>query len=96
MFALIKQKHQDLWPPEGKFVTAHIIVKLDLRDNLDVIKNLIAAHVNETQWINSNKDQAIKEFNVQLRKLTGKELPKDALAESLTRLEFTDDPIKES
>lgn len=88
---------RDLWPPEGKFVTAHIIVRPDyLRDNPDVIKNLIAAHVNETQWINSNKDQAIKEFNVQLKKLTGKELPEDALAESLTRLEFTDDPIKES
>jgi sulfonate transport system substrate-binding protein len=88
---------RDLWPPEGKFVTAHIIVRPDyLRDNPDVIKNLIAAHVNETQWINSNKDQAIKEFNVQLKKLTGKELPEDALAESLTRLEFIDDPIKES
>ena len=88
---------RDLWPPEGKFVTAHIIVRPDyLRDNPDVIKDLIAAHVNETQWINSNKDQAIKEFNMQLKKLTGKELPEDALAESLTRLEFTDDPIKES
>jgi NitT/TauT family transport system substrate-binding protein len=88
---------RDLWPPEGKFVTAHIIVRPDyLRDNPDVIKNLITAHVNETQWINSNKEQAIKEFNVQLKKLTGKELPVDVLAESLTRLEFTDDPIKES
>jgi NitT/TauT family transport system substrate-binding protein len=53
---------RDLWSPEGKFVTAHIIVRPDyLRDNPDVIKNLIAAHVNETQWINSNKDQAIKD-----------------------------------
>ena len=88
---------RELWPPDGKFVTAHIIVRPDyLRENPDVIKKLIAAHVNETQWINSNKEQAIKEFNTQLKKLTGKELPEDVLAESLTRLEFTDDPIKES
>jgi sulfonate transport system substrate-binding protein len=88
---------RDLWPPEGKFVTAHIIVRPDyLKDNPDVIKKLIAAHVNETQWINSNKEQAIKDFNVQLKKLTGKELPEDVLTESLTRLEFTDDPIRES
>jgi NitT/TauT family transport system substrate-binding protein len=88
---------RDLWPPEGKFVTAHIIVRPDyLRENPDVIKKLIAAHVNETEWINSNKEQAIKEFNVQLKKLTGKELPGDILIESLTRLEFTYDPIKES
>ena len=88
---------RDLWPPEGKFVTAHIIVRPDyLKENPDVIKKLVAAHVNETQWINDNKDQAIKEFNIQLKKLTGKELPVDVLAESLTRLEFTYDPIKES
>jgi NitT/TauT family transport system substrate-binding protein len=88
---------RDLWPPEGKFVTAHIIVRPDyLSENPDVIKKLIDAHVNETERINSNKEQAIKEFNVQLKRLTGQELPEDVLAESLTRLEFTYDPIKES
>src|ERR671919_1156685 len=88
---------RDLWLPEGKFVTAHIIVRPEyLKDNPDVIKKLIAAHVNETQWINSNKEQAIKEFNIQLKKLTEKELPEDVLVESITRLEFTYDPIKES
>jgi NitT/TauT family transport system substrate-binding protein len=88
---------RDLWPPEGKFVTTHIIVRPDyLEENPDVVKKLIAAHVNETESINSNKEQSIKEFNLQLKKLTGKELPEDVLAESLTRLEFTYDPIKES
>jgi NitT/TauT family transport system substrate-binding protein len=88
---------RDLWSPKGKFVTAHIIVRPDyLKENPDVIKKLIAAHVNGTQWINSNKEQAIKEFNLQLKKLTGKELPEDVLAESLSRLEFIDDPIKSS
>jgi NitT/TauT family transport system substrate-binding protein len=88
---------RDLWPPEGKFVTAHIIVRPDyLKENPDVIKKLVAAHVDETQWINDNKEQALNEFNIQLKKLTGKELPVDVLAESLTRLEFTYDPIKES
>ena len=32
---------RDLWPPEGKFVTAHIIVRPDyLKENPDVIKKL--------------------------------------------------------
>jgi NitT/TauT family transport system substrate-binding protein len=88
---------RDLWPPEGKFVTAHIIVRPDyLKENPDVIKKLVAAHINETQWINDNKEEAIKEFNVQLKKLSGKDLPEDVLAESLTKLEFTYDPIKQS
>jgi NitT/TauT family transport system substrate-binding protein len=88
---------RDLWPPDGKFVTANIIARTDyLNQNPDVIKKLIDAHVNETQWINNNKEQAIKEFNAQLKKLAGQELPEDVLTESLTRLEFTYDPIKES
>jgi NitT/TauT family transport system substrate-binding protein len=59
-----------------------------------MIKKLLAAHVNETQWINEHKDEAIKEFNTQLKKLTGKDIPEDVLSEALTRLEFTYDPIK--
>ena len=88
---------RDLWPPEGKFVTANIIVRPDyLNENPDVIKKLLVAHVNETQWINNHKEEAIKEFNVQLKKLTRQNIPEDVLAESLTRLEFTYDPIKQS
>ena len=88
---------RDLWPPEGKFVTANIIVRPDyLNENPDVIKKLLVAHVNETKWINDHKEEAIKEFNVQLKKLTRQNIPEDVLAESLTRLEFTYDPIKQS
>jgi NitT/TauT family transport system substrate-binding protein len=88
---------RDLWPPEGKFVTANIIVRPDyLKENPDVIKKLLAAHVSETQWINNNKEDAIKEFNIQLKKLTRQNMPEDVLTESLTRLEFTYDPIKQS
>src|SRR5919107_4912748 len=69
---------RDLWPPEGKFVTANIIVRSDyLNENPDVIQKLLAAHVNETQWINSNKKEGIKEFNIQLKKLTGQNIPED-------------------
>jgi len=43
---------RDLWPPQGKFVTANIIVRTDyLNQNPDVIKKLLEAHVNETLWI---------------------------------------------
>jgi sulfonate transport system substrate-binding protein len=86
---------RDLWPPEGKFVTAHIIVRPEyLKANPDVIKNLLAAHVNETQWINENKDKVPKVFNIELQKLTGKTIPENVLSEALTRLEFTNNPIK--
>ncbi len=86
---------RDLWPPEGKFVTGNIIVRTDyLKENPDVIEKLLEAHVDETLRINNNKEKAISEFNVQLKKLTGKTIPENVLATAVTKMEFTYDPIK--
>ena len=83
-----------LWPG-GKFVTANIIVNPEyLRNNPDVIKKLLEAHVNETQWINSHKDEALKNFNVELKKLTGQTIQPDQLKEAFSRLELTYDPLQ--
>ena len=88
---------RNLWPPDGKFVTANIIVRTDyLKNNPDVIKKLLAAHVRETQWINGHKEQAIHIFNEALKKIAGKTIAEDELRDALSRLEFTYDPIKES
>jgi len=86
---------RDLWSPEGKFVTAHLIVAPKyLKENPDVIKRLLTAHANETQWINEHKAEVPTVFNTELKKLTGQTIPEDVLTEALTRLEFTNDPIK--
>lgn len=85
---------RDLWP-DGKFVTANIAVSTEyLKNNPDIIKKLLAAHVNETKWINDHKEDAIKIFNTELKKITGKTIPADELREALTRLEITYDPLK--
>jgi NitT/TauT family transport system substrate-binding protein len=87
---------RDLWP-NGKFVTSQIVVRTDyLKNHPDVIKKLLEAHVNETTWINNNKDQAVQVFNAQLEKLTGTTIPTDELQNAFSRLEITYDPIKES
>jgi NitT/TauT family transport system substrate-binding protein len=59
-----------------------------------VVKRLLTAHVNETQWINEHKDEVPKVFNTELKKLTGQTIPDETLTEALPRLEFTNDPIK--
>ena len=88
---------RELWPPDGKFVTANIIARTDyLNENPDIIERLLQAHVDETIWINENKDQSIIAFNEALRKITGKTIPEDEIRDAMTRLEFTYDPIKES
>lgn len=88
---------RDLWPPEGKFVTTNIIVNPNyLENNPDVIKKLLEVHIDETNWINDNPDQALQTFNEELDKLTGKMIPEDEYREGMSRLELTFDPIKES
>ena len=88
---------RDLWPPKGQFVTSNIVARTDyLQSNPDVIKKLLTAHVDETEWINSHKEEAIKAFNVELKKLTGQAIPEDQLRGALTRLELTYDPFKVS
>ncbi len=103
---------RDLWPPEGKFVTSNIIVKTDyLKDNPEIVKRLLEAHVNQTQWIKKhleNKDTeesinnitqinpVVEAFNNGLQKVTGKTIPVDELQEAFTRIDFTYDPLTES
>jgi NitT/TauT family transport system substrate-binding protein len=85
-----------LWP-NGKFVTANIIVNPEyLRANPDVIKKFLEAHINETQWINNNKVQALNVYNTELKKLTGQTIPEDQLKGAFSKLELTYDPIKQS
>lgn len=85
-----------LWP-NGKFVTADIVVNPEyLRNNPDVIKKFLEAHVTETQWINEHKEEALKTFNVELNKLTGQSIPEDQLQEAFSRLELTYDPLQQT
>ena len=85
-----------LWP-DGKFVTANIIVNPEyLSSNPDVIKKFLEAHVNETQWINNHKEDALKTFNIELKRLTGQTIPDDQLKEAFSILELTYDPLQQT
>jgi NitT/TauT family transport system substrate-binding protein len=84
-----------LWPPDGKFVTTNIVARTDyLQQNPDVVKKLLAANVNETLWINNHTSAAIKSFNTEFQKLTGKTIPENELSQAWSRIQFTYDPIK--
>jgi NitT/TauT family transport system substrate-binding protein len=85
---------RDLWP-DGKFVTGNIIVRTDyLKQNPDVIKKLLEAHVDETLRINNDTKSAAKEFNSQLNKITGQEINPAVLDTAYSHLEITYDPLK--
>ncbi|HZD35583.1 MAG TPA: ABC transporter substrate-binding protein [Nitrososphaeraceae archaeon] len=99
----------DLWPPDGKFVTTNIVVRTDfLKNNPEIVKNLINANIDETMWINDRLknirnsngntgiDSFIRAFNNGLERITGSTLPEDELRDALQRLEFTCDPVEQS
>lgn len=87
---------RDLWP-NGKFTTALIVARTDyLQSHPDIIKKLLEAHVDETLWINNNKDEAINAFNEQNKMLTGKTIPQDEIIQAFSRMVLTYDPDKDS
>jgi NitT/TauT family transport system substrate-binding protein len=107
-FILVDER--ELWPPDGKFVTANILARTDyLKDNPEIIKKLLEAHVNETLWINQklsktnntetdekNIQELTVAFNEGLKKITGKTYPENQIKDALSRIEFTYDPLSSS
>ncbi len=86
----------DLWP-DRRYVTTHLIVsKKFLDDHPDLVKTWIEEHIRLTDWINENRQQAMKELNAELKRETGKSLPEAVLASAFPRLELTDDPVSAS
>lgn len=87
---------RDLWP-EGKFVTTNVIVNTKfLEEHPDLVEKFLNAHVEVTQWINENPEESKTIINSQIKAITGKELPKEALDDGFSRCEITYDPLKES
>lgn len=87
---------RSLWP-EGKFVTAHVIVRTKfLRDHPDLVRRFLEAHVELTRWINAHPNEAKRQLNAELRRLTGQALPARVVDDAFTRLEVTYDPVRQS
>lgn len=87
---------RSLWP-EGRFVTAHIIVNQTyLKKYPEKVKNWLQAHVQITRNINSNKAAAIKRLNQELKKITGSSLPDKIIYRAFKGLNLTYDPLPQS
>lgn len=87
---------RDLWP-DGKFSSALVVCRADyLQANGETVKKLLKAHVDMTEWINGNPEEAISAFNRGVKELLGAELNVDDLRQSLSRMEFTYKPLQET
>ncbi|HWP49579.1 MAG TPA: aliphatic sulfonate ABC transporter substrate-binding protein [Candidatus Limnocylindrales bacterium] len=93
---VIYLEEKDLWK-DGKYVTTHLVTSVQfLKDHRDILKKWIAAHIELTQWINQNPDEAKKILNEEIAVETGKSLSPQILEGSFARLELTYNPIRDS
>jgi NitT/TauT family transport system substrate-binding protein len=87
---------RDLWP-DRQFVTTHLVVATAyLEKHPDVVKRLLEAHVETTDWIGQHADEAKTVVNTALEKLTQKALKPAVLDRAFTHLTITNDPIAAS
>src|SRR6185436_18846348 len=66
------------------------------KERPELLRKWIAAHVDLTEWINRNPDEAKKVLNEEIKAETTRALPQPILDHAWKRLELTYDPIRMS
>jgi NitT/TauT family transport system substrate-binding protein len=82
-----------LWP-NGRYVTAVLVVRREfLRSHPDVVRGLLAAHIETTRQLNADRDLAAQALCAELKRETTKELPLAIVRSALARVEFSWEPL---
>jgi NitT/TauT family transport system substrate-binding protein len=87
-----------LWPEtDGRYVTTHLVSSVEfLAEQPELAKKFVAAHVELTDWINQNPDEAKKLLNAEIAAETTKGIAPEVLERAWTRFEVTHDPVRAS
>lgn len=94
--AKIVLDYKDIWR-DGNYSTAVIVARKDfLNAHPDIVENFLRAHVELTDYINNDQENAKTIINKELKNLTNKTLPKDILDSAFQRLKVTNNPEKEA
>ena len=82
---------RDLWP-DRKFSATVLVVRSEFADaHPEVVENVLRAHLDTLDWIKTHESEAKGTLNSELKRLTGKALPKDVLEEAWSHVLFSDD-----
>ncbi len=89
-------EEKDLWP-EGKYATTLLVVRKKFMDqHPDLVQKSVKEHIEITDYINKNLQEAKEIFNKELQYETGKFLSASYLDECFKKIIFTDDPMQSS
>ena len=87
---------RDLWP-DGKFATTLLVASQDfLETRPEWVQRMVNAHVELTRWIQEHPLDLGALLNQEIARYTRKRLDETILAEALSRLEVTVDPLESS
>ena len=89
-------EEKELWP-EGKYATTLLVARKKFMDqHPDLVQKWIEGHVEITDYINKNLQEAKEIFNKELQYETGKFLPPSYLDECFKKISFTYDSMEHS
>jgi NitT/TauT family transport system substrate-binding protein len=87
---------RSLWPG-GRFVTTQVVTTRTYMENHpDQVRALLEAHVEATLAVQRGGPALLDVLNTAIEKAAGKRLPEALLAESFTKVDFTNDPLPET
>ncbi len=87
---------RNVWPG-GKFPTAVLVVRTEfLAGNREVVRSILEAHLETTEWINAQPGKARKLVNGELTKVTRKPMSDAVLNDAFSRLLITYDPARQA
>lgn len=91
-------EESSLWKETGgKYVTTHLVSSTPFFKNKpDLLRKWIEAHVELTDWINVNPEDAKRILNAEIKAETTRPIAAQTLNDAWKRLEITYDPIKAS
>jgi NitT/TauT family transport system substrate-binding protein len=86
-------EERDLWPG-GRYVTAVLVVRRAfLRDHAEIVKRLLAAHVEATQRLNADPEAGARLIAEEIKRETTAAMPLPIVRSALRRVEFSWEPL---
>jgi NitT/TauT family transport system substrate-binding protein len=86
-------EERDLWPG-GRYVTAVLVVRRAfLRDHSEIVKRLLAAHVEATRRLNADPEAAARLISEEIKRETSAAMPLPIVRSALRRVEFSWEPL---
>jgi NitT/TauT family transport system substrate-binding protein len=94
--ARIVLDERDLWPNHRFATTVLVAARSFLERSPELVRRFLKAHVETTQWIQQNRQEAQNILNQEIARLTRKLLPDKVVNDAMSRVDLTWDPITPS